>query len=118
MKKYMVDHVCLSVKDLDAAIRFYTEVFGMSVFQTVGEKPARKIWLDGGIQLAEVTDVASGCGVDHFALNVPEAEHEAICARAADYGCVLTEGKKLYQWLTLPDGQILELTDITQQHNK
>jgi len=117
MKKYSVDHVCLAVKDIDAAIRFYSEVFGMSVFQALGAAPERKVWLDGGVQLVEAAEVTAGGGTDHFALNVPEAEHEEICARAAAFGCKQVEGKKLHQWLTLPDGQVLELTDITQKHN-
>ena len=92
MKKYSIDHVCLYTKDLDATVRMFTEVFGMEVFKTGGAAPARKVWLDGGIQLNEAGDFEAIGGMDHYAINVSAGERKEIFEKLAAFGCSQVEG--------------------------
>lgn len=116
MKKYTIDHVCLLTKELDKTIALFENVFGMEVFHSIGEAPGRKVWLDGGVQLVETEkDFEPAGGMDHFAIDVPESEHEEVFKKAAEYGCTQVPGLKQYQWVYLPEGQMLELTDFTNK---
>lgn len=117
MKKYVVDHVCILTKEMDNLLALFKNVFGMEIVRSLGEAPARKIWLDGGVQINEAAEFEPTGGMDHLAINVPEAEHEEIFKKAAEYGCKQVEGMKQYQWIYLPEGQMVELTNITQKLN-
>ena len=114
MKKYMVDHVCLLVKDLENAKRLFTEVFGMEPLKEEGQSPRRKIWLDGGIQLNETADIETEGGIDHFALDVPAEEMAGIFEKTLAYGCSQVPGVTPCQWIRMPDGQVIELTNVTR----
>ncbi len=118
MKKYEVDHVCVQTKKLDQLVELFETVFGMEVFKRGGEAPSRKVWLDGGIQINEAEEFSPAGGMDHLAVNVPESEQAKVFEEAAKFGCSQVPGLKEYQWIYLPEGQILELTDITKRQMK
>lgn len=76
-----VSHVSLSVADMDAAARFWTEVMG---FETLAEDPRYRFFLHRGAHLAVlVSDHESAVtgpfdelriGLDHLAFAVPDVE--------------------------------------------
>jgi len=113
MVKYQVDHVCILTAQLERTITVFEKVFGMEVFKTAGTAPSRKVWLDGGIQLNETEALPENGIYDHIAINVPFCDQEALFAVAEKYGCTQAEGLKAFQWIRLPEGQLLELTDLT-----
>lgn len=118
MRKYEVDHVCILTKDLEKTVKLFEDVFGMEVFKTAGQAPTRKIWMDGGVQINEAVEFEPIGGMDHLAIDVPEAEHEEVCKKAFEYGCTQVPGLKEYQWIYLPEGQMVELTDVTKRQPK
>jgi catechol 2,3-dioxygenase-like lactoylglutathione lyase family enzyme len=76
-----ISHVSLSVADMDAAARFWTEVMG---FETFGEDPGFRFFIHWGAHLAVlVSDHESAVtgpfdelrtGLDHLALAVADVE--------------------------------------------
>jgi glyoxylase I family protein len=76
-----ISHVSLSVADMDAAARFWTEVMG---FETIAENPRYRFFIHREAHLAVlVSDHESAVtapfdelriGLDHLALAVPDVE--------------------------------------------
>src|SRR5438093_13305134 len=66
-------HTALRVRDLEGALRFYTEVLGLRVQRVGGPDPSRpgSVWLPG-LQLvrAEEQDTADKGVLDHIGLSV------------------------------------------------
>ena len=101
-----IHHVALKTTDLEASVKFFEEVFGMTVQKVRGEAPARKLWLDQGIQLNEVASYGDGANAfDHFAVNVDNVAE--VVAKAEAHGCSRLPGKD--HWFAMPDGLLIEL---------
>jgi glyoxylase I family protein len=76
-----ISHVSLSVADVDAASRFWTDVMG---FETVSEEPGFRLLIQWGARLAVVvSDHAAAVtgrfdelrvGLDHLAFAIPDVE--------------------------------------------
>ncbi len=101
-----IHHVALNVQDLDWYVRFFTQVFGMTVQRTRGQAPARQIWFAEGIQLNEAAAPGeAGSLYDHLSVaveNIPETVRAAC-----DMGCTpLPNGA---HWFMLPNGAKVEL---------
>jgi len=117
-------HAMIRVSDLDAALRFYTEGFGMKVLGRF-DVPVRRVsaayigyagYDEGG--LLELTHKWDGVeivpGSFHFAIGVPEME--ATLARLESAGAevemaptVLVPGGPLVAFIKDPDGYSVEL---------
>lgn len=118
-------HVAIDVTDLDAARRFYTQVFGFSELRRP-DFGFPGMWLAVGtlqLHFAEVPSMASGEGrFPHFALHVPtEAFDDTIESLRqlgvpflgdpivrVDFGT--TEVRQAF--VHDPAGNIIELTDV------
>ena len=115
------NHVCLKVRDLDAALRFYRDLVGLPVTRTMG--PAddpRFVWLPG-LQLGRQTEDPgpNPYGVlDHVGIAVRNLEE--IRARLDAAGCPIERpfGKTHFPELNRdvltvfyrdPDGNLVEL---------
>ena len=106
-KKSYVEHVAIKVKDIDWHLRFFREVLGMEVRETMG--PAGKIekaWTLGGMQFnADPTFAGPEGRMAHLGIMVEDLD--AVLAEAAQWGVrELPMGRN---WLALPDGLELEL---------
>jgi catechol 2,3-dioxygenase-like lactoylglutathione lyase family enzyme len=108
-----VDHVAVHVTDLPWHVRFFDEVFGMSVTGVAGDPAApAQVWLTGGLQLLRRAsgepagrDPRAGDVLAHVALDCPD--RAAAIERARARGAVtLPDGDN---WLRLPEGWVLEL---------
>ncbi|MGM0879470.1 MAG: VOC family protein [Bacillota bacterium] len=124
MTKKRVDHVGVMVKDIDASIKFYTEIIGF-------ELNGRIIHTNGVIQLAflgfgnsDETEVELIQGyndslpiegkVHHFAVNVPDVQAEFDRLKQLNVSFIDQEITTLpngyrYFFISGPDGEWIEL---------
>lgn len=88
-----IHHVAIEVQDLDTALAFFQNVFGMTVTRTAGPKDAPdNVWLDGGVQLCRVEAQAADTGrVGHIAFKTDDLD--GLLDRAARYGAEAVPGK-------------------------
>lgn len=101
-----VHHVALKTRDLEWSVKFFQDVFGMTIKEVKGEAPERKLWMNEGLQLNEVTEGGNtDSAFDHLALGVDD--QAAVLAKIEAYGCKRLEGKD--HWFEMPDGMLIEL---------
>jgi hypothetical protein len=104
MSSYL-EHVAFNVKNIDWYSKLFQEVFGMDIKKTAGEKPDRKIWLRGGIQLIESDkDGEDGC-FNHIAVVVNDIE--LYSNMLIEKGCRPSDRGK--NWIELPNNILIEL---------
>lgn len=104
----MIHHVALKVADIPYFIRFFSDVFSMSVTKTRGDEGAwDSVWLSGGVQLlsAECPTPRAGT-MDHVSFLVPDVE--AVKQKAAAYGAAPVPGKGAH-WFQIPEQILFEL---------
>lgn len=101
-----IDHVAIKVSDLEENMRFFEEVFGMTVEKAAGEKPLRKVWFQEGIQLNETDERIMEYGImDHIGIYTDHKE--LILKKSKMFGCTsLPNGEN---WFRTPTGIIIEL---------
>jgi len=106
-----LEHVAVFVTDFDWYIRFFMDVFGMSILKKAGKtEPPRSIWLYGGIQLVPKNDYDGVCGrLDHINLMVNDLAETMRMVSAWDGITILPSGLEEKKWLQLPDGLLVEL---------
>ena len=106
-KKSYVEHVAIKVRDIDWHLRFFRDVLGMDVRETMGPdgKP-EKAWAIGGMQFnADPAFEGPEGRMAHLGIMVEDLEE--VLAEAAKWGVrELPMGRN---WLALPDGLELEL---------
>jgi catechol 2,3-dioxygenase-like lactoylglutathione lyase family enzyme len=99
-------HTALRVRDLEGALRFYTEVIGLAVSRTGGppERP-NSVWLEG-VQLVRAADqdTAEKGVLDHIGFSV--ANIEAIVESVTAAGTTL---EAPIRETALPNGQTMKL---------
>ncbi len=106
-KKSYGDHVAIKVEDIDWHLRFFREVLGMEVRETMGsEGQTEKAWTIGGMQFNVDPEFNGPEGrLAHLGIMVEDLEE--VLAEAARWGVrELPMGRN---WLALPDGLELEL---------
>lgn len=75
MRATGVHHVSINVDDVDAAIRFYTEVLGLTVREDRPDFPFGGAWLDvGGQQVHLIEAPVPDDRGQHFALHVTDLD--------------------------------------------
>lgn len=100
-----IDHVCYWVKDLEWEVRFFQEVYGMTVERRKEEGGLRQVWMVGGLQFRENPDFVGGdLRNDHVCLLVDDLD--GCRAKALEWGC--TELPQ-YHWIKMPDGLQIEM---------
>lgn len=106
--KIQLNHVALSVKDLEWHVHFFHKVLGMSIKKSAGERPTRKVWFNEGIQLNEVTEMREDVGVYNH-LGIETNDVRQTLERVYLNGC--TESSQGEQWFCLPSGIVIELKE-------
>ena len=109
-KKSYVEHVAIKVRDIDWHLRFFREVLGMDVRETMGsEGKPEKAWTIGGMQF-NVDPAFEGPEGRMAHLGIMVEDLEEVLAEAAKWGVrELPMGRN---WLALPDGLELELMQV------
>ncbi len=119
-----IDHVALSVTDLERSLKFYTEVLGLRISKREHQKPGAEYFLDCGTSLVGLiqTDKAGdahllrdgGLGGNHFSFRVRTADFDRSVQELKKRGVPITYQKKREKsWSVYfldPDGNKLELT--------
>ena len=127
-----IDHVALSVRDLDEALQFYTKVLGLRVTQREYSKPGIEYFLDCGPSLIGLIQGDAqtgghlfqdqGIGANHFSLRVKTAEFDEIVKRLKAHAVkILFEKKREKSWSVYfqdPDGNKIEMTAWPQEDGK
>lgn len=103
-----IDHISIDVVELETAVQFFRDVFGMSVTRAKGpDQRPDSVWLDGGIQLVRVEEANHENGrFHHLAFQVKDTE--PVIQRARQYGAVPVPGRGEH-WFMLPNGLCFEL---------
>ena len=119
-----IDHVALSVIDLERSLRFYTEVLGLKISEREHQKPGIEYFLDCGASLVGLIQgnkegnhhflQDEGLGGNHFSFRVPAQEFDACVEALKKQGVTITYQKKRDRSWSLyfldPDGNKLEIT--------
>lgn len=119
-----IDHAAISVRDLDASLKFYTEVLGLRVSLRENQKPGSEYFLDCGTSLIGLIqgDPAgekhllqdAGFGGNHVSFRVKTAEFDAAVELLKAKNVTVTFQKKREKsWSVYfldPDGNKLEIT--------
>lgn len=112
MEPLAVHHVSINVDDVDAAVRFYTEVLGLARRSDRPDFGFGGAWLDAGCQQVHLIagEVPSGVG-QHFALQV--ADLDAVAAELRGAGVKVSDptpvGTSRQAFVHDPAGNLVEL---------
>lgn len=105
--KAYLEHVAIWVKDIHWHIRFFHEVFGMTLREVQGtvEEPSQ-YWTLGGMQFMSQPDFEGPEGrLGHLGLMCEDLDAALAAARRFEGVEQLPQGPN---WLRLPDGLALE----------
>jgi catechol 2,3-dioxygenase-like lactoylglutathione lyase family enzyme len=124
MKVLGIDHVAISVKDLNKSLEFYTKVIGLKVTEREYSKPGIEYFLDCGSSLigliqgneAEGKHLLQdgGLGGNHVSFRVETKEFDRIVEEIKKLGLTITYIKKREKSWSVYfldiDGNKLEMT--------
>jgi len=119
-----MDHAALNVKNLDASLKFYTEVLGLKISPREHQKPGSEYFLDCGTSLIGLIQgdpngekhllQDAGLGGNHVSFRVKTQEFDAAVESLKAHGVTITFQKKREKsWSVYfldPDGNKLEIT--------
>ena len=107
-KSSYLEHVAVTVRDIEWSIRFFEDVLGMEVTRRKEESgKLKQAWLKGGIQLiSSPNNHAAGRG--HH-LGIVVENFNAVLKEMLAYEGVHAIDGKPEKWVELPDGLVLEL---------
>ncbi len=88
-----IDHVAISVKDLDQALAFYTKVLGLSVTKREHSKPGVEYFLDCGGALVGLIQGRAEEGVHHLQDGGLGGNHVSFRVETKDFDRVVEELK-------------------------
>lgn len=106
-KQAYLEHVAVKVKDIKWHIRFFEEVFGMTIRKADGsEDQPRQVWTIGGIQLVSDPSFEGPEGrTAHLGIMVDNLDW----ALEQAYNKGVTQMPQGRNWFTLPDGLAIEV---------
>ena len=115
MELLAVHHVSINVRDVDAALAFYTDVLGCSVRPDRPDFGFGGAWLDvGGQQVHLIEGDPPPAKGQHFAVQV--ADMDAAVAELRGRGVTVSDpipvGRSLQAFLEDPSGNAIELHEV------
>ena len=124
-----IDHVALSVSDLERSLKFYTEVLGLKITERENQKPGVEYFLDCGTSLVGLIQgdpkgdnhvlQDGGLGGNHFSFRARTSDFDRIVEEIKSRGITITYLKKREKSWSLyfldPDGNKLEITAWPQE---
>ncbi len=108
-----IDHLVLHVSDVSRAMKFYTDVLGMTVYR----ESERQVFLHAGQQGVALfkkqgdLPLTTGNDLNHLALNVESGTYEALKAELEKHGVAVSgrPGDDRCIYFSDPDGHRLQL---------
>lgn len=101
-----MDHVAINVNDLEWNIKFFEDVFGMTVTKEgTADNGKRQVWLSGGIQLVPYDGQLEQGTMNHLGIAVDDVD--AVLSKADKYNVVHLE--KGWNWIVIPTGLLIEV---------
>lgn len=127
-----IDHVALSVGDLEKSLKFYTKVLGLKITGREYSKPGVEYFLDCGAALIGLIQGNGsegrhllgdgGLGGNHVAFRVDAKDFDRIAEEIKAIGLTITYQKKREKSWSLyfldPDGNKLEITAWPLEDNQ
>lgn len=124
MKLHGIDHVALSVRDLEKSLEFYTKVLGLKITEREYSKPGIEYFLDCGTSLIGLIQGSEaegkhllqdgGLGGNHVSFRVDAKDFDWMVEEIKHLGITVTFHKKREKSWSLyfldPDGNKLEIT--------
>jgi len=112
VKTTAVHHVSINVTDPDRALRFYTDVLGLTQRSDRPDFGIGGSWLDAGDQQVHLVEASVPPNVgQHFALLVDDLGE--VVAELRDQGLTVSDpspiGRSLQSFINDPDGNVVEL---------
>jgi catechol 2,3-dioxygenase-like lactoylglutathione lyase family enzyme len=107
-----VHHVSINVADVEAALRFYTDVLGLGLRADRPDFGFGGAWLDAGGQQLHLIEAPPPAGLgQHFALLVDDldATVDELRGRGVDVSDPKPVGTSRQAFLTDPSGNLVEL---------
>lgn len=117
IKATRIDHINMTVKNLDESVKFYCDLFGFTVLKEQPEEES-KIIGDENIKLClyERDDAGDRLGIAHFGFAVEDfAAAEALCKEKGVkilYDGPLEWEKSRSLYIEDPNGYHLELSEV------
>ncbi len=124
MKILGIDHVAVNVRNIDAALEFYTKIFGLNVTAREPSKPGIEYFLDCGPSLIGIIQAKDlnrahhfendGLGANHFSFRIHARDFDAMIKRLEEHDVRIEFAKKREKSWSLYfydlDGNKLEVT--------
>ncbi|MSR78350.1 MAG: VOC family protein [Candidatus Omnitrophica bacterium] len=119
-----IDHVAVSVRDLDKAVEFYTKILGLKITEREYNKPGIEYFLDAGPSLIGLIQgdlkgphhlfQHEGIGANHFSFRIKTKDFDATLEKLKTAGVEIIYSKKREKSWSIYfkdlDGNKLELT--------
>lgn len=119
-----IDHVALNVKDIDASVKFYTDVIGLKITEREPSKPGIEYFLDCGpslIGIIQAQDLGTshpfahdGLGANHFSFRISASDFDPFIQKLEGNNARIEFAKKRNKSWSLYfydlDGNKLEAT--------
>ena len=117
MRATRINHVSISAPDLEASVRFYTEVFGMERVPAPTFAGQEVVWLRLGEQQLHLFQREGAPQFHHFALDVDDFEAAYLKVRALEIrddttftgGIFELPGGEAQMYLRDPAGNLVEI---------
>ena len=104
-----MDHVAINVNDLEWNIKFFADVFGMTITKEgIADNGKRQVWLSGGIQLVPSDEELVQGTMNHLGIAVEDVE--SVLAKADEYE--VTHLQKGKNWIVIPTGLLIEVLEL------
>ena len=117
MKATGVNHVSITAPDLDASVRFYTEIFGMERLSAPKFTGQEVAWLGLGEQQLHLMQREGAAQFHHFGLNVDDFESAYVRLKELELrdettflsGVIELPGGEAQMYLRDPAGNLVEV---------
>lgn len=117
MRATAINHVSISVPDLEASVRFYTEVFGMERVATPRFAGVTVAWLRVGAQQLHLLERGEPPRYQHFGIDVDDFEAAYVRLKELEIrdqttflsGVVELPGGEAQMYLRDPAGNLVEV---------
>ena len=113
----VIDHINMTVKNLDESVKFYSDLFGFTVLKDQADKDSKIIGSDSiKLCLYEGPGAGDRTGIAHFGINITDFDHVieqcSTLGVKVLYGGVREWEKSRSVYIEDPNGYEIELSEV------